>query len=140
MLAHEGLWPLRASCPFLHMALSIEPQAACTLKITGYGFSHAGFSASTFVPCFRILPWVEQRQARVLNGNCRTWSTPEDDGISNRGWKHLLHPLLRKNWDAFSDFQWFQLVPILDLTHCCKSIYKVSLANGLLCDRDSLLL
>ena len=82
------------------------------ITIMGHGFSHASFSASTFVPCFRILPWVEQRQARVLNGNCRTWSTPEDDGISNRGWKHLLHPLLRKNWDAFSDFQWFQLVPI----------------------------
>ena len=33
MLAHEGLWPLRASCPFLHMALSIEPKAACTLNL-----------------------------------------------------------------------------------------------------------
>jgi len=33
VLAHEGPWPLRASCPFLHMALSIEPKAACTLNL-----------------------------------------------------------------------------------------------------------
>ena len=33
VLAHEGPWPLRASCPFLHMALSFEPEASSLLNI-----------------------------------------------------------------------------------------------------------
>ena len=48
MLAHEGLWPLRASCPFLHMALNIEPQASSLLKI---------LVTSSVTQVSLLLPW-----------------------------------------------------------------------------------
>jgi len=65
----------------------------------------------------------------VLNGNCRIWSTPEDDGTSRRGWKHLLHPLLRKNWGAFRISSGFNLFPFGSYNTDAIDLSKASLAG-----------
>jgi len=97
-------------------------------------FSHAEVLWSLL----SFLPRVERCQSSRYPG-ITCWIE-----VNSRGRRHISPRLEASSSSSsseelgcVSDFQWFQLVPILDLTHCCKSIYEVSLANGLLCNCDS---
>ncbi len=130
MLAHEGLWPLRASCPFLHMALSIEPQAACTLKLMVTGsVTQVSLLLPSF-PAFVSSYGSSTAKARGLNGNCRTWSLPKTTACRDRApWTTSASSLQ----DGFAS--------VFPLVSCAPngshtlllSIYMASLAHGLFC-------
>ena len=118
------------------MALSIEPQAACTLKTNGYGFSHAGFSASTLVPCSILrqlcLSWALKRNDESFFSCRRTSHISRTKAYRDRNWKASFF-ILFSDGMRFSDFQWFQLVPIWILLHWCNRFVK-----GLISWRDRL--
>ena len=122
-LPNIGLWPLV-------LALSIEPQAACTLKITGYGLSHAEVLCSLL----SFLPRVERRQSSRYPG-ITCWIV-----VNSRGRRHISPRLEASSSSSsseelgcVSDFRWFQLVPIWILLHWCNRFVK-----GLISWRDRL--
>jgi len=81
-------------------------------------------------PCFRFSQGSSAAKARGTPASpAGSWSTPEDDSISDRGWKHLLHPLLQKNWDAFRISSGFNLFPFGSYYTGAIDLSKASLAD-----------
>ena len=86
VLAHEGLWPLRASCPFLHMALSIEPQASSLLNILVTG---SVTQVSLLLPSFPAQSSVSFALAE--HSNVTTKASLAAAGLRTfRGRKHIV--------------------------------------------------
>mmetsp|Transcript_92827 Transcript_92827/g.212497 ORF Transcript_92827/g.212497 Transcript_92827/m.212497 type:complete len:105 (-) Transcript_92827:1448-1762(-) len=92
-------------------------------------------------PCFRFSQGSSAAKARGTPASpAGLRSTPEDDGTSRRDWKHLLHPLLRKNWDVFRISSGFNLFPFGSYYTGVFDFSKASLAGEIVSALHQLLL
>ena len=87
------------------------------LNLMVMGFSLRGLLP--LFPAFVSSHGSSNAKLECLTATAGPGQLPRTTVYLNRGWKHLLHPLLRKNWDAFRSSLWF-LVFQLDLIHCCN--------------------
>ena len=98
------------------MALSIEPEASSLLQhLKVMGFSLRG-----------LLPLVPAKFS--LFGHAIAWDLTAFGSSLSVGSGQSTTQAYQTSPGKFLltvlDFQWFQLVLILDLTYCCKSIYE----------------
>ena len=98
------------------MALRFEPEALSLLysKVMGF-FSLRGLLPLVPATKFSLFGHAIARDLTAFGSTLSARSVFDDSAYHTSPGKFLL---------TVSDFQWFQLVPILDLTYCCKSIYE----------------